>query len=303
MKYIDEPHTGLRVSVLTLGTWVYGGDGWGGSDDAQSLKAIQTALDAGVTCIDTAPVYGQGRAETLVGQAVKGQRERIIIATKCGLITQGRRVMISLKPASIREEVVQSLQRLGTDYIDVYQCHWPDPQTPLEETMNTMRQLQSEGKIRQIGVSNFSLAQLKEARLYAPVFSAQNQLAVLNPGVTGALLPFCRDEGITVFTYGALGGGILTGKYATPPVWQKSDARKFFYKYYEGEAFKRAQAILAAFRQMGRPLNQTAINWVRQQPGVTSVIVGCRTAQQVNDNIPAADWELTIQEMESIARL
>ncbi|MFA5261337.1 MAG: aldo/keto reductase [Candidatus Omnitrophota bacterium] len=303
MKYTKDIHAGLRISALTLGTWVHGGDSWGGSDNEVSLNAIHAALDAGVTCIDTAPVYGQGQAETLVGQAIKGRRDKVIIATKCGLIPQGRRVMISLKAATIRDEVEHSLRRLGTEYIDLYQCHWPDPKTPLEETMSAMRKLRVEGKIRQIGVSNFSLAQLKEAMTYAPIFSAQNQLSALTHDIIGELLPFCRNAGLAVFAYGALGGGVLTGKYALPPVLDKSDARSFFYKFYTGEPFQKAQAALDAFRKIGRPFNQTAINWVRQQPGVSSVVVGCRTGQQVNDNMSATDWDLSEENMESIAQL
>ena len=302
MKYAAEIYDRMKISVLTLGTWVSGGDSWGGSDAQESLKAIRTALDGGVTCIDTAPIYGQGRAETLVGQAIKGRRDNVAVATKCGLITQGRRVMVCLKADSIRAEAEQSLRRLGTDYIDLYQCHWPDPQTPLEETMTALCELQAEGKIRRIGVSNFSLSQLKEAATCAPVFSAQNQLSILNQDIAGELLPYCRNEGVAVLAYGALGGGILTGKYALPPVFEKSDARKFFYKFYEGDAFKKTQAVLTAFRQINRPLNQVAINWVRQQPGVTSVIVGCRTAQQAKDNLAAADWDLSSEEMKKLGR-
>ncbi|HOY10261.1 MAG TPA: aldo/keto reductase [Candidatus Omnitrophota bacterium] len=303
MKYIKEVYPGLRISALTLGTWVYGGENWGGSDDRESLNAIHAALDAGVTCIDTAPVYGQGQAETLVGQAIKGRRDKVIIATKCGLIRQGRRVMINLKAVSIRSEVEQSLRRLGTEYIDVYQCHWPDPKTPLEETMSAMCKLQGEGKIRHIGVSNFSSEQLKEAMTYTAVFSAQSQLSALTQDILRELLPFCRKEGLAVFAYGALGGGLLTGKYAVPPVLDKADARSFFYKFYTGAPFQKAQAVLDAFRKIGRPINQTAINWARQQAGVSSVVVGCRTAQQVNDNMAAADWDLSDEELEGIGRL
>jgi len=303
MKYVKEMRSGLKLSALCLGTWVHGGESWGGSDEKDSLHAIQAAFDLGVTCIDTAPVYGRGLAETLVGRATQGRRDRVIIATKCGLITEGRRVMISLKAASIRSEAEESLRRLGTDYIDVYQCHWPDPKTPLEETMSAMRKLQEEGKIRDIGVCNFSLAQLKEAMEYAEIFSAQNQFSVLTRDIAGDILPFCRSQGVAVFSYGALGGGILTGKYAMPPVLDKADARSFFYKFYSGEPFRKAQSALEAFRKIGRPPQQIAVNWVRQQPGVSSVIVGCRTARQVDDNMGAADWDLSKEDMETITAL
>ncbi len=297
MEYKRIPQMDFEMSALSLGTWVYGGDGWGETSDKESQDAIRTALDMGVNTIDTAPVYGQGRAETLVGEAVKKQRHRCFLATKCGLVMQGKKIALNLKGPSVRAELEHSLRRLQTDYIDLYQCHWPDPRTPVEETMHTLNALKQEGKIRYIGISNFPLPLLQESLSYAAVMSVQNQYSLLDRRIEEGLLPFCRQQQLAVLTYGSLAGGILTGKYQVPPDFQKSDVRRFFYRYYEGRTFERICSLMNSYQDLKRPWNEIALNWARQQKGVTSVIVGCRSPRQVRENIKSLSWDLSEDEL------
>jgi len=303
MKYKNIPHTDLNVSTIALGTWVLGGQFWGGCKGAEGVDAIQSCLDCGVNLIDTAPVYGNGQSEEIVGKAIAGRRDHVILATKCGLITQGKNITNNLKATSITEEVEKSLRRLKVDMIDLYQCHWPDPQTPLEETMDALNQLKQSGKIRYIGVSNFDLKLFKDVLGLADIVSTQNHFSILERTIEEELLSYCDDNQISVLTYGALGGGVLTGKYEQPPSFKGQDARSFFYKYYEGEAYQRVDSLISELKAMGKPLNQIAINWVRQKRGVTSVLVGCRNAKQVQDNMQAANWELTDEEIDKINEL
>lgn len=299
MIYNTIPQTQERISCLTLGTWVFGGDCWGPVEEAECVQAIQTAVDQGINCIDTAPIYGNGQSERMVGKAVKSSREKLLIATKCGLRVEGRKVVNDLSPTSIRREIEQSLDRLQTDYIDIYQCHWPDHKTRLEETMVELEKLKSEGKIRFIGVSNFDLELLTEATALVSIATMQGQYSLLDRKVEENVLPFCRKEPLGFLAYGPLAGGILSGKYAQQPKFPGPDARKFFYKYYEGERFRMVGELLEKLASIGKPLNQIALNWVRQQAGVTSVIVGCRRHQQVLENVEALCWDLSEDQIKS----
>ena len=300
MIYSVIHNTDLKVSVICLGTWVFGGSSWGGSKENDCIGAIACALDHGINFIDTAPIYGWGKSEAIVGKAIKGNRDRFVIATKCGFIHRFGQAVRSLSPASIKNEIEESLKHLQTDCIDLYQCHWPDEKTPIEKTMQMLDQLEKEGKIRYIGVSNFEPDLVKRACQAVEVVTSQNGYSMLDRSIEKDLLPLLRERSMGLLAYGPLAGGILTGKYTAPPMFLPNDARKFFYKYYDGDAFKQAQALLNTLKRIGKPLNQVAINWVRQQPGVVSVIVGCRNAQQVKDNAPAADWSLSEQQLKEI---
>ncbi len=292
MKYVDFPGTKERISVIGLGTWVFGGENWGGADDRACVAAAGEALALGMNFIDTAPFYADGRSEELVGQAVKGQREKAFIATKCGLVRENGRVRHDLTPASVAREAEQSLRRMDCDVIDLYMCHWPDPATPVEKTMEAFLKLRAEKKIRHIGVSNFDLDLLKKACAVAPVATLEVQYSLLERGIESGLLPFCRDNGIGVIAYGALGGGILTGKYVKMPSFGKWDARRMFYHHFEGENLKKAQKLVKQMQAFDLPLNQVALSWVRQRPGVMTVLAGCRDVHQVRENAGAADFDL-----------
>ncbi len=294
-----------QVSALGLGTWPFSGDAtWGSTDEASCVGVIDCALEHGINLIDTAPIYGIGRAEQVVGQALRHHdRSRVYVATKCGLRKNGNRITVDLSPEFIDEEIDRSRRFLNTDYIDLYQCHWPDPTTPVRATVDKLMDLVRSGTIRAFGVSNFSKAELNEIADLGPVASLQSQLSLLDRGVQEkGILSACHDRGIGFLAYGPLAGGILSGKYRTPPALSKADVRQFFYKHYQGRNFDQAQALVARLSAMGHPLHQTAINWVRQQPGVTSVLIGARTTDQLLANIAAFDWTLSETEMSQIGQ-
>ena len=195
MRYKRLGNSSLEVSVVGLGTWAIGGDFWGKVDDDRSIRTIQRAVDCGINLIDTAPAYGGGHAERIVGQAIKGRRDKVVIATKCGIVKQGGRITRNLKPESIRKEVDDSLTRLGVDVIDLYQIHWPDANTPLEDTLNEMEKLRDAAKIRYIGVSNFDRKLMEEAASITEIVSLQPQYSLLDRELEKDILPFCREKG------------------------------------------------------------------------------------------------------------
>lgn len=292
MKYSFIPGTEEKVSVIGLGTWVLGGENWGGAKEDESLGAVRKAIDLGMNFIDLAPFYGDGLAEAVVGKAIRGQRGKVFLATKCGIIRQNNRVMTCLTPESIARELDLSRQRLGVDTIDLYQCHWPDDDTPVEKTMEALLYWQKKGAIRHIGVSNFELSLLKRAIAAAPVKTLQIQYSLIERSVEAELLPFCLANNIGVIAYGAMAGGFLTGKYDKKPQFHKSDARHMFYKFYDDKKFNEGRRIVEEMKKAGRPLNQVALNWVCRQKGVMSVLAGCRTPAQVVDNGATADWDM-----------
>jgi len=300
MKYNKIANTDLNVSALTLGTWVLGGDMWGGASTDQGISAVHAALDCGINMIDTAPIYGFGRSEEIVGRAIKGQRDKIMIATKCGLLISGKRIINDLSPQSIAREIDLSLKRLRTDYIDLYQCHWPDPNTPVEKTMEALSHLIEQRKIRYVGVSNFDHDLIRKAHSLIPIVTTQNHYSMLERSVEKTLLPYCRETGCALLAYGPLAGGILTGKYTQEALFPKNDARSFFYKHYSGKAFRQVQILLNELKNFNRPLNQIAINWVRQQSPVASVLVGSRNPEQVQSNASAIGWDLTPDQLDRI---
>lgn len=304
MRYRTLGPDGLAVSIVGIGTWVTGGENWGPVDDRQSLLALDQALAEGINLIDTAPSYGSGHSERLVAKAIKGKRDRVLIATKCGLRKSGNRHEISLKPADIRNDLEGSLTRLRVETVDLYQCHWPDPHTPIEDTMGELIRLQHEGKIRYIGVSNFDQHLLQRALAVAPVISLQAQYSILERSIEKSVLPFCRDVGLGVMAYGALAGGVLSGKYTEPPAFKKNDARSFFYRYYREPQWGHVAAVIeqlsAIARERNKPTAQVALNWVIRQHGVTSAVVGLRSPAQAAVITGAATWELTAEEHQDI---
>jgi len=303
MKYKKIGNSNLEISSIILGTWVFGGDFWRGSKERDCVDAVLAAIDLGVNVIDTAPIYGYGLSEKIVGRAIKGKRDKVIIATKCGLIGKGADITHNLQPKSIRGEIEDSLKRLQVDCIDIYQLHWPDPNTPIEQTIDEMLRLKKEGKIKHIGVSNFKADLLREVNDIAGIVTLQNQYSMLERSIEGDILNLAANKGIGVITYGPLAGGILTGKYDSPPNLERADVRSFFYKYYSGEQFEKVKKLLNGLSEIGKPLNQVAINWVRQQKAVCAVIAGCRNAKQVKDNVEATSWDLTEKQLDDIKEL
>ena len=220
--------TGFEVSRLVQGTWVTGGWGWGGSDEKESLLAIMRALELGINFIDTAPVYGFGKSEEIVGRAIRQWgRDKITVATKCGLEwDKGRRIRHNCSPERIVLEAEESLRRLGVDCIDLYQIHWPDPDVPSEKSMQTLIKLREQGKIRFFGLSNFSREQVEECLRTSPIHSLQPPYNIFERETEKELLPFCIENEIPTLVYGGLCRGLLTGKFAGNERFRKGDLRR-----------------------------------------------------------------------------
>jgi len=310
--------SGLEVTVIGLGCWVMGGWMWGGAEDQESIATVRTAIDNGINFIDTAPIYGKGRSEEIVGKAIAGIRDQVILATKCGLVwpprtgrtyftdEDGDAICRNLEPESIIRECETSLQRLQTDVIDVYQCHWPDAGVPIEDTMSALLKLKDQGKIRAIGVSNFSVEQMAECLKYGPLHSDQPQYNMLERSIETDILPFCRENDIGIIAYSPLGRGILTGKVTMDRVFDENDHRNRL-KWYQPENRKLVLDFLDKLRPMaeghGATLAQLAANWVISQPGVTTAICGARRPEQVKENLRAAEFQLTPDEQATIRSL
>ncbi|MFO7897565.1 MAG: aldo/keto reductase [Planctomycetota bacterium] len=307
----------LDVTVIGLGCWVMGGWMWGGADDEQSIAAVRAALDGGCRLVDTAPVYGQGRSEEVVGRALEGRRDEVVLATKCGLVwderggrkhfvdPEGRTIYHNLSAASVKQECDESLRRLRTDVIDLYQCHWPDAGVPHEETMTALVELKDEGKIRAIGVSNYTAEMMGECLEVAPLASVQPQYNMLDRSIEDELLPFCREHGIGVIAYSPLARGLLTGKVTMDREFEEGDHRAGR-PWFQPRNRRRVLAFLDEIRPIAEKhdatLAQLAANWVIRQDGVTTAICGARRPEQAEENIRAADFVLTDEELAAIRR-
>lgn len=309
--------------MVSFGGWAIGGWYWGGADPALSLRALGAAIDAGVTAIDTAPVYGFGLSEQLVGRAIAVRRDRVIVMTKAGLRwdegpgqalfdtegPEGRKVTLrrDSRPASLRQEVEASLKRLATSYIDLLQIHWPDPLTPLAETMGALVDLRREGKIREIGVSNFSTEQLAEtlrALGEVPLASVQPRYSLLFRRAERDVLPFAREHGIGVLAYSPLEQGLLTGKVGAERRFPSGDGRVKhpFFSPANRAAVNGALAehVEPVARRHGASVAQVVIAATVEQPGITSALVGARGEDQARENARAGELELSPGELATV---
>ncbi len=296
----------LQVTEIILGTWAIGGTMWSEYDEADAILAIEAAIDNGINCIDTAPAYGAGHADELIGSIISGRRDKVLIASKCGLdIENGYRH--NLKPEFVQYDLEQSLKRLGTDYIDLYQIHWPDPAVQIEDTMKALMKAKESGKIRYIGICNFSGEQLKEAMKYGEIVSYQPNYSLLEREIESDQMKVCVDNSIGIISYGSLGAGMLTGKYKELPQFKKGDARNFFYKFFKKQYWTEVKAVVdkvseIAKRRCVKP-GHVAIAWNLSKAGVTAAIVGARTAQQVLDNLGGSGLVLTAEEIAELDRV
>ncbi|MFW5688811.1 MAG: aldo/keto reductase, partial [Spirochaetota bacterium] len=229
MDYRTLGTTDLKVSAVCIGTWAIGGDFWGDVDDQNSINAIHAGLDHGANFIDTAPAYGAGHSEEVVGRALKGRRDKVVLATKVGVRRTKTQFIHDLSPESIREEIDDSLRRLDVDVIDLYQIHWPDNKTPFEDVMAVLTKAQEAGKFRYLGVSNFSVEQLEDIRQYGEIVSLQPHYSLLKRDIEGTIVDYCVDNSIGIINYGTLAGGILTGKFKELPDLPEGDNRDNFY--------------------------------------------------------------------------
>lgn len=302
METVSIPGTDLAPSRIGLGTWAIGGWMWGGADDERAVRTIREAVERGITLIDTAPAYGQGHAEHVVGRALAegGLRDRVVLATKCGLAWDhvGADASVSRDASArrLRQEVEDSLSRLGTDVIDIYQVHWPDPATPIEETAATMQALLREGKIRAIGVSNFTPAQADAFRAHAPLHVIQPPYNLFEREIERDILPYARDNGIATLTYGAICRGLLSGRMDETTTFPETDLRRVDPKFQAPRfgAYVEAVRRLDAFAQerYGKRVIHLALRWLLDQPGVSVALWGARRPDQLAPVGEVMGWAL-----------
>ena len=305
-------NTDLELTVVGLGTWAMGGQwqyGWGPQDDADSVAAIFEAIDCGINWIDTAAVYGCGHSEEVVGKALKEMAEKPMIATKCGLLWNEKREKVNcLERASIVSECHASLRRLGVDVIDLYQMHWPEPDEQIEEAWEAMAQLVKQGKVRYLGVSNYSVSRLERVGGVYPVASLQPAYSMIHRAVEKELLDYCKSNNIGVVCYSPMQLGLLTGKFSAermanlPP----DDHRRTNPDFTEpglSANLELVEGLRPVAERNGRSLAQLAVAWVLRREEVTSAIVGARRTGQIVETAQAGDWDLGNDDIAEIERL
>jgi aryl-alcohol dehydrogenase-like predicted oxidoreductase len=309
MKYGQLGQTSLRVSTISYGTWQFGGD-WGSFEAQEAQAAIRQALELGITFFDTAQAYGFGISEQVLGKALqpelKSRRDEIVLATKGGLRMEGDNLLRDSSAGWLRQGVEQSLQNLGVDYIDLYQVHWPDPNTPFEETAGALEQLVQEGKIRYVGVSNYDAGQMREFEKTRKIDTLQPPYDLFRRDIEQEILPYCQEHEIGVLVYGPLAHGLLAGRY-TPQKTFASDDWRSKSPAFHGENFERDLRVVDRLKglaeRQGITVAQLAIAWVLANPAVDVAIVGARRPQQLVQTAQAADIQLspeTLREIEQI---
>src|ERR1700730_10629190 len=317
MEYRKLGNSNLEVSAICFGAWAAGGWMWGGTERSDAIRAIKAAHDLGVTSIDTAPIYGQGTSEEIVGEAIRGlPRDKVQILTKFGMRwdlakgdfafhskdTRGNAIDIYKYAGkeSIIKECEDSLRRLGTDYIDLYQIHWPDITTPIEETMETVARLIEQGKVRYAGVCNYNVAEMKEAQKYVNLVSNQVSYSMVKRDIEEDVVPYCLEHNISILAYSPLGRGLLTGKMKPGHTFQEGDHRSELY-FFSDENIKRTDSFLDEIQPLaakkGATLGQLVLRWTIEQPGITIALAGARNEKQAVENARAininlSDWEL-----------
>jgi aryl-alcohol dehydrogenase-like predicted oxidoreductase len=320
MKYTKLGNTDLELSIVAHGAFAIGGNMWGGNEEKDSIQSIHASLGHGVTTIDTAPFYGFGLSEEIIGKAIKGkERSKIQLLTKFGLVWDGsnhgkgefffdaeedgkiRPVYKYAARANVIKEVEESLKRLGTDYIDLLQLHWPDNSTPINETMEALELLIQQGKIRAAGVSNYSVAQLQEAADTLTLASNQVSYSMLNRAIEDDLVPYAQGNRTGIIVYSPMERGLLTGKYFKDDRLKKNDHRNSYFSQFNLDSVK---TFLAAIEPVaigkGVSLSQLVLRWTTLQPSISVVLAGARNAGQAEANAQAVDIDLTTDELQLI---
>ncbi|MFS8891246.1 aldo/keto reductase [Synechococcus sp. R55.2] len=307
MEFVTLADAGLRLSRVGLGTWAMGGGWWGPSDRQESYTTIRKAIDLGITTFDTAPIYGLGVSEEVLGQAIKdsGCRDRVVLATKAGLEWTNNKVVRNSSLPRLAQELEDSLRRLQTDVIDLYQIHWPDPLEPIEETAAFLGQLLQQGKIRAIGVSNFSPEQMDRFRQVAPLHTAQPPYNLFERQIEAEVLPYCREHGIHTLVYSPLCRGLLSGRMTPQTTFPSGDMRagidpKFVEPRYS--QYLKAAEALSQFAQdrYGKTLAQLAVRWLLDQPGVSVALWGARKPYHLEAISGLWGWSLDAEAMQTI---
>lgn len=310
MEYLKLTGTDIKTSEIGLGTWAIGGWMWGGTEEKSAIEAIHAALDKGINLIDTAPVYGFGTSEKITGKALKDSsvpRDKIVLATKVALDWKDEQVFRNASADRINKEIEDSLKRLQTDYVDLYQVHWPDHNTSVEETAKALQKLKEQGKIRAIGVSNFDINQIEEFRKYADLSSVQPPYNLFERDIEKDLLPYCEKNNLTTLLYSSLCRGLLTGKMKPDSTWEGDDLRNVDPKYQS----PRYEQYLYAVQKLddyvrahhGKRIIHLAIRWILQQPGANIPLWGSRKPSQLDALDEVYGWELTNEDMKAIDKI
>ncbi|MFY9805058.1 MAG: aldo/keto reductase [Candidatus Acidiferrales bacterium] len=306
MEFTPINGTEFTASRIALGTWAVGGTMWGGSEEQDSIRTIHAALERGINLIDTAPVYGFGRSEEIVGKALAqfGNREKVILATKAGIEWRNGSLSRNASRERILREVEESLRRLQTTYIDIYQVHWPDPLVPIEKTAETMLELLQRGKIRAIGVSNYSPQQMDRFRAVAPVHTDQPPYNLFERQIDRDVLPYLRENRISALVYGPLCRGLLTGTMKANTQFSGDDLRKVDPKFQPPRftQYLRAVELLDQFAQenYGKRVIDLAIRWALDQPGVGVALWGARHPEQLHMVENVSGWKLDADALKAI---
>ena len=308
MRYKHFKNADVDVTALAVGTWAIGGAGYGEVNEKDSIDAIRAMIDGGVNLIDTAPAYGNGYSEKVVGKAIQGyDRSKLLISTKCGVGAPTARCKQNptgsdrdSRFANVLYECESSLRRLGTDYVDFLFIHWPDYDTPIEETMEALNFLKKEGKIRFAGLSNFNEEQIMECEKTCRIDVIQPPYSMVVRR-DEELMKWCLARGIDTFSYGSMGAGILTGAFRTVPTFGEGDPRNFFYPFFKEPHFSKVMKVLEVLdnisAETGKPLPQIVINWSTQKDFVSTALVGVRTPKEAAENCAAFDWCLTDEQI------
>lgn len=304
--------TDMRLTTVGLGTWAMGGPweyGWGPQDDEEAVTSILEALDQGINWIDTAPAYGLGHSEELLGRALRQTKHKPYIATKCGILWNDKRErVVHLKRDSVRRECHDSLRRLGVERIDLYQMHWPDPEPDIEEAWEEMARLAEEGKVRYIGVSNFSVQQMERVAPIHPISSFQPPYSMLHREAERDLLGYCAQHGIGVVVYSPMQRGLLTGAFSRERLaaLAPDDHRRRAPEFQEpqfGATLELVEGLKKIAQRNGKTVSQLAVSWVLRRSEVTAAIVGARRPGQIVETAPASDWNLGKKDIEEIEKL
>ena len=309
MEFVTISGTSLKASRIGLGTWAMGGWMWGGSDEEESVRTIRAALDKGINLIDTAPVYGFGHSEEIVGRAIEesGKRDQVVLATKVGLEWRDGSVFRNSSRERILSEIEDSLRRLRTSYIDIYQIHWPDPLVPIEETAETMSLLFRQGKIRAIGVSNYSPEQMEQFRAAAPLHTDQPPYNLFERQIEQDVLPFALHNGMGTLTYGSLCRGLLSGRMKPDTQFVGDDLRRVDPKFQPPRYEQYLQAVERldhfARQNYGKPVLDLAIRWTLDQPGVSVALWGARHPEQLAPVDNAVGWKLGAETLRTIDQI
>lgn len=310
MEYEKIPEVGMEVSRIGLGTWAIGGWKWGGSEERKSIKTIHRALDKGINLIDTAPAYGFGKSEKVVGKAVEeydGDREDVVIATKVGLKWKDGDTFRNSSRERVLKEIEDSLERLRTDYIDIYQVHWPDTLVPIEETASALKELYDEGKIRAVGVSNYSIEQMKEFQENCPLHTYQPLYNMFERGIEDGRLSYCFENDIHLLTYGALCRGLLSGKITEDIEFEGDDMRKEDDPKFQEPHFSQYLSAVEkldelAQERFGKDVLHLSVRWILEQ-GVQTALWGARKPSQIEPVNEVFNFSLNEKDMKNIENI